>query len=600
MEEKKVDPQNQVTPTNGEKPAGSPKPSNGRKPSGRKDGKSGKPGKLGKDGEKPRNPKCYDNDISWYAKNADMVDSVANLPTLFPNGSRSGSSIVKSYYTGALGTIVSANNQVYSMPGILSLEFSPFFGHSSSPNSPLNIGLQSIYTMIRHKNSGAKNYEASDLGQYLMLMDSIYSCIAEGMRAYGACFNYSVKDYYQPRALVEACGFDYDNLVANQANFRTRLNACITKANAFAVPNVWNIILRHVWLNSNIFRDNDEDNSQLYVFKQMNHYTWVDYENAIIGPATGYNKVNGKYANIDTYFNRLEMLINNVWLIEDAGTISGDVLKAYDGKLVQFGFMNEDHTVEPVYSKEVLQQITNTVLYGYYNDDLDNSWNIYQDTNQNDCLISEPNIFITSATDAQNYGTTVEMNSAIGEEVNVYLHKDFANPAGIMISTRNIIMGEISTKTVNNVVYIILTPTTFGSEIFFAARLYVNKVSNSVTSPCYSANNIYGLRGTLVTDYLYITSFTETIPEDLLSPSDVANHKLAWLMAQKFSYFPKLYTMWIRENGKDEEGYLVIGDNGKIGRYAKLTKQQLDNIHNVAILSLLGTEKYGNTTHFGK
>lgn len=298
------------------------------------------------------------NDPSWYMSDTQLINDVASIS-----------------FNTALGNPVTlrgaSNNLTVNLPGIMAIYTTPTIGISKDANSPVNIAMRRLYTYVRHQNSGHANYDPADLMLYILAMDSIYTYWAYMVRAYGVAQVFSRTNKYVGDALLSAMGVNPSDIRQNLANFRAYINVFAGKAMQWCVPKVMTYFLRHNWMYSNIYRDEDDSKSQMYMYVPAGLYQYhptlsagagglqmmpltVTMSSTNLVPMT----VPNSFAGLVTYGNELLRALAGQ---EDIGIISGDILKAYGAEnLWRIDTIPEDYAVVPVFSEEVLAQIHNT------------------------------------------------------------------------------------------------------------------------------------------------------------------------------------------------------------------------------------------------
>lgn len=177
------------------------------------------------------------NDISWYQKNPDLLRAAGNLS--FANALGSGIDLTNANCTAKLA------NDEQRIPGIAIVHTITGPGLSRDATSGVNIAMRNLYSFVRHANSGHSNYDPVDLMLYLLAMDEAYMVYYRAVRAYGAMFTFNTVNRYAPKALVEALGFDYEDINSNLATFRYAINAFAARINAYAVPTNMPLFKRH-------------------------------------------------------------------------------------------------------------------------------------------------------------------------------------------------------------------------------------------------------------------------------------------------------------------------------------------------------------------
>lgn len=311
-----------------------------------------------------------DNDISWYSKNKLLLQNACNLSFGNPIGA-----IVDH---GGIGS-KALNRRI---PGIMTLGLVTGPGYSGSRESAANIASKNIYSFIRQANSGGKNYDPNDLMSYLLAVDEAYMLFYDGVRALGMINSYNTQNRYAPKAMLHAAGWDYDDLVANIADFRYFINSFSTRMNAFAVPANWSLYKRHAWLYSNVYLDGTGSKAQMFMFKPTCYRVRNDATGALETYSLDNKRVTGATPTqkpsqpVRRTFAMYREACNNVFqaLInsEDVGIISGDILKAFNGGMLHLlPVIADGYVVVPTYNMEVLEQIHNaTILNGVYNVDI--------------------------------------------------------------------------------------------------------------------------------------------------------------------------------------------------------------------------------------
>lgn len=308
-----------------------------------------------------------DNDWTWYAASEQLLRDSASFSYNYPLGSPINWNSMRE------------DKNDLAIPGVMSFETSTCFGFTDDANDAINIASRNIYTYVRHANSGSSNYDAPDLMIYLMAMDSIYSTLAYLKRVYGIANVYSYTNRYLPQTLVRANHIDFDDLLANLSDYRGKINALVVKAGSMCVPDTMPIFKRHTWLYSGLYYDTPtDDKAQIYmhvphgywraeynssaapgVFLQF--HPWWKQETGADKPKTDFVITMGRALSVLT--DMLDAVLSN----ESFNIMSGDILKAYTaGSIVKLEQIPESYTVVPTYSEEVLDQIQNLTMMGYF------------------------------------------------------------------------------------------------------------------------------------------------------------------------------------------------------------------------------------------
>lgn len=319
------------------------------------------------------------NDVAWYTKSANLLDAAASLPYSYPVGNPIN------FDNGNFSIYTTPGARYDAVPGVMTIALLTGPGDSTDVNSPINVAARDIYSYVRYANSGHSNYDPVDLMMYILAWDEVSMWLANARRVYGAMYTYNTQNKYAPKYLVEALGFDYDDLNANLAQFRYAINAATNRFNSLNMPNNMSYLTRHVWLYSNIYSDGTSPKSQLYAYVPAACRVYNETDS-----------VNGGY--LDTiplaYYSGTELMTFAKWVeitnkllnaligSEDIGIISGDILKAFGSdKTIVTPTVSDVYSVAPVYNEEVLSQFQNaTIINGAIpHPDKASVWNITQD-----------------------------------------------------------------------------------------------------------------------------------------------------------------------------------------------------------------------------
>lgn len=499
------------------------------------------------------------NDPSWYVKDGQLAKDVASLS--FNNALGAPSRYEFELY----GTSNVLQDFVNVLPGIMAINVVPAMGYSGDGSSPINIAAKNIYSFVRHMNSGHANYDSPDLMMYLGAMDSVYAFIAHMMRIYGTARVFSQTNRYIGDRLLYAMGANAVEIRSNLANFRSYINMFITKASAFCTPNVMTLYRRHFWMFSGVYKDEDIDKSQMYIYRPISLWKYEELEGLgklTAGPfAANFTTTSGLVPTVwslnDFYTfgnNMLAALTNS----EDINIMSGDILKAYgQGNLWQLGLINEDYVVLPVYSAEVLDQIHNTNFVGCKPT---RGVNI---TTTDDPTPTMSGLDVTQDPVIEAGGAIKFMPEFIGISNPAWtqmvdLHYNEPSAEDVLVSTRNKVMGQIlSTQT-----SFTLEVLTCGSDIALTAGIIINNAAGG------------GLAMGFIGD-----------GEQFTSADTTASY-------MKFKDAPIMYQISASAEGGRYPGRMNR-IYGEVNNYTLISFDDLKRMHESAILAQLGVPFYG-------
>lgn len=334
--------------------------------------------------QKPRkkfNPRNRNSDVANQNREKEEVrrsrDPKPNDPkwyTLDGALSRDVGTVVFNRPLGKALEFSDSNGQTrkYQVPGIASIYTVPSIGKCDMQNDPFNVAGFNIYTWLRTKISGTRSYDPADLMFYLQAMDSAYSYLAFMTRVYGIARVYSGVNRYVGDAMLQATGVSPADIRKNLANYRAYINSYITKLSAFIVPKTMHVFEKHFNMYSQIYMDYPLAKSQFYMYVPA--MLWK-YEEAAAGPRLRTTEVVGFWDTDHIGFGTIPYeglvergnnIINALMSSEDCATISGDLLRAYEGDVWRLSPLTEDTACVPIHSEEMLVQIHNTKFIGTY------------------------------------------------------------------------------------------------------------------------------------------------------------------------------------------------------------------------------------------
>lgn len=326
------------------------------------------------------------NDPDWYIPSEQIAKDTANIPFNVYAGLNYRQEVEAQRSTS--GQFMSTNgiSALYqSVPGLVIFKYLPSIGTSTNRDSAINIAGHAMFAFIRSMNSGAKNYEASDVTMYVLGAEQIYLMIQEAARVFVAAQEYTYTSRLIPEKLVKALGFDIRDLQSNLADYRRRINVMIQQINTFSVPNEFNLIKRRSVLASTILMDDADTPKQLIIPESDGYYTFnptafttggaliytskddIGTACVVNTPSVTSNRVPGKFTKTLRTFNTLLDYIQNAIRAftrnTDQNTISGDILKAYGAEnCFKINEITSDHRLEMLHDVDLLEQFKNSVV----------------------------------------------------------------------------------------------------------------------------------------------------------------------------------------------------------------------------------------------
>lgn len=513
-----------------------------------------------------------DNDSSWYAHNPELLSDAGSFPFSSPVGTP-----IRNWYDGMTwGTDATVYNTMYSVPGILTINYlATAGGTEDGAVAPINMASVNIYSYIRSRNSGAKNYDSPNVMLYLLAMDSAYTFYAKLVRLYGIMQLASVYSRYLPQGLVTALNFDYADISGNLAQLRYLINQLAFKLGQLAVPNNLDFIKRHVWMESSLFTDSNTTKAQIYAYNAQGYYRYTE---AVEGPSYLQCKSNN-YMSMSTLTNiknTMNDIIQPILESEDLAIISGDILKAFGMEnLYVISPIAENYMTIPTYSPEVLSQIENTILIGN-TDQIQTpavpnnryTWDIVENVPEAELgspyltqLITGKNM-LTTALQGGNADSLQSQIKASDQLIN--MHIDNVKPEDVMVATRLSVIPTVTQLTSGTQKYYQNIYGTIGTEVALTMTITARDINIATGLVSFKKLTTDGIIGEALDG-------SQTI--------DTAK-SLMWLEA--FDWHPHaVYAMQSANAATTWVGELMDIDN-----YTIMTVNDLKRLHEVAVLSL--------------
>lgn len=512
-----------------------------------------------------RNDKA--NDPQWYVREGQLAKDVASISF----NTALGVTTPLDMDNGG-GDYADSVPLKFSAPGVMAINYVPSVGISRNGYSPINIAAKNLYSWVRHQNSGSKNYDSPDLILYVMAMDSVFAAIQHLQRAYGTARVYSQVNRYVGDAYLTAMGFEPADVRANLAQFRAQINMLIVKASVFAIPNTFSMFKRHAWMNRVIFQDSDLEKCQVYMYRPMGLFKYIETNGAghcdltlcasqVNAPSSGMEYVGSLKWTTAQWFAYVDDMLTALTSSEDIGIMSGDILKAYGREnLFSLALVPEDYSLEVTYSEEVLDQIHNTIFSGAQlrtildptnQDQLKKvnlgSWSISQDTSIGDGALL--------------YGPQVIRKRDLSIKHILDINEKDPSPERVLVSTRNMICGTSNAITIGSSPYTYETIEACASDICVDAIMYrfVPTEGGGIL---------------LQADRMFTTDGTEA--ETLLGLVGAYT---------AFTKAPIVYLYSSPRAGADAHQNAIIG---QIDNYTIIDRSTLSKMHESAILSMLG------------
>lgn len=121
-------------------------------------------------------------------------------------------------------------------PGIMTHLYTPVFGALNSIGNDAEEMARMVYANMRRVISGQRSYDASTVLQYLLAVGSFITAFSELHRVLAATHNRQLQNKYFGERLVEALGYNYDDIANNYNSYITQLNMLTATSQTFVLP----------------------------------------------------------------------------------------------------------------------------------------------------------------------------------------------------------------------------------------------------------------------------------------------------------------------------------------------------------------------------
>lgn len=541
--------------------------------------------------ERPENDtKCDDkvsmNDLKWYVVSEQVLNDAARIPYSLPVGMAFSRDPNFQHLPSGYELLIS--NYDSAIPGVLVSRLMPILGNAHIADDPVNVAANSIYQFVRSKISGSRPYDAVDFMIYLGAMDSVFCICTWLTRLYGTMYTFHGANRYLARTLVEAQGFDYDDFMQNLTMFRASFNQMIAKIKSLYVPSNMSIFVRHSWMFANYYIEGMSEKDQIYCHAPGGYYTFgLDSSKAGMLNA---HPMKWSGIKVSDALRILDDMITPIFDDEDFNRISGDLLKAYEGKVFSITEIPDIATVNLQYSEEVLLQFKNAkyqpVSVDEANDKFANdAFNYHQDYNKRYLEFVMPEASYTNINKFNQYANAMSnVNSLSSDAEKTMLASMFGDwSKGTMLTSphSDVTPGE----------NMINTRLTLGFDIVpDATSLWSGKVQDIgvgtewpmfYTIFCHRRNKSNGITDTFERHYSY-SMYMDT--SDYISVRTAVMSQLPILSS--FKYHPELFISLIELDTDTNTYYYRNAGRSlfEVDNYACVDFNVIKGLHNAAIL----------------
>lgn len=168
-----------------------------------------------------------------------------------------------------------SNRQRYAQSGII--VFNTITGPGPSGfNSKLDELVRLQYTELYSQQTAATQIAGADLEMYELALDEAFSLYSEWKRVFGLLLSYSPVNKYTPRVIVEALGYDFDELYKNKTKFENILDNFANSLRAYFVPTGNDLYAFHEEQFGRLYADSKSTRAKMYAFRKSIYRVWKD------------------------------------------------------------------------------------------------------------------------------------------------------------------------------------------------------------------------------------------------------------------------------------------------------------------------------------
>lgn len=525
------------------------------------------------------------NDSSWYVPNQQLLRDVANLPM----GISTGLPINlgnNSWMTSTAVTPPGYVRQTELDPGLMVFNVAHTIGNSEVATDPINVAANSLYSAVQSANSrNFSDYNASDLMLAILCLSDAYAAYAMLVRAYGFINYYDMLNRNAPETMIEAMGFDFDDLRANIALFRTGINQIAYALQSMYLPKDLSYVNRRIFLYENVYTDANNRKAQYYMFRPVGFYKWIEGDStspvtyAELLPWYGFNGQGSCTAQqaLDYVWDLVDALRGS----QDVRYMDADLLKAY-GEGGQFVIVPiaESYALKPIYNQEVLMQMENaTMLPPPDKTNPEIGFRISQDPTINSGILTTMYSYQYSNDELTGFYST----ESLYKDAVLNFHKDSITQDDIIVSTRLLCRpGTITTAVPENSNRSLEITQGVASEIVLGAQIYALSYART--------GQVQMSRIEFSTANVVAASFAHQNVEQAIMTAANAFELNALL--SKFDWHPMIYFLMCSvTDAGSTEGAVVIQTESCMDydNWTIIQKEVLDRMNYIALLGLFAS-----------
>lgn len=301
-----------------------------------------------------------DNDPNWYYLNADIADQAST----FSFNSYIGVPTELPFYPSGTSTVKKIGN--FHVPSILAIGLNPCPGDTSTIQRGINMASLATYSTLSSINAKTTSYAPQDITILTLSLGEVISIMEHIRRMFGVFFLYNQRNRDVPRQLIEAMGFNFDDIAENVAGYRLEFNSWITAINKIPFLDNISYLYKCADLYQTIYMDSQSDMAQIVFSRPTTTWTLKeDYNEQGSGLVTTELPVRG--ALWSEWASIVQNMIDALLTSSTFNFIYSDMINystKTGAKLLYMDILKEDYAVLPVYNRNYLMQMHNLTIIG--------------------------------------------------------------------------------------------------------------------------------------------------------------------------------------------------------------------------------------------
>lgn len=487
------------------------------------------------------------HDAVWYNKFPTLVNNAANFWFSDPVGKTS-----RPYGYDAWADPLSFGGTKFekAVPGIMTFSMVNCPGVCYSKSDPVNVVASALRNSVVYANSRNAPYEGPDLMQYVQVADSAYSYWAHLTRLYGTLNTYAFSNRYLGRDLVEAMGFNYDTLRGRSLELKSIIDNFAFQLGSLCIPKDFDMFSRHIWLYGNLFVDSVSSKAQIYLYKP--EVVWLyDEMNSEKGGALIPHSI--RCQSLEVIRDTVTQICENLTYAQSLMNMAADIRNAYGPEnLFAVSTVDLNYQAPILYDERMMAELQNTVVLGKFND----LW----ETNR---------IYADVETQTLQFQPALEYDGdrKIAESRLVNWPTDDPTADDVMKITRNIAFGFHFNADDGTP---LIRLTCCGTEFCCGADIRVRTTARDGEEP--------------------ITQVVKFYSDESMDQGAEGMVFTRATLLSKFRWHPYIYYYYTNSDSYN----ILLGVLGDVTNASTMDKKTCEQIHRVALCSLLYNPNMGN------